>query len=43
MNLNNREIFNIENEKDTEDRNPHVTNQPDPLFSNVENSSGNKH
>ena len=41
-NLKKRENFKIVNEN-SEDRNLHVIHQPDPLFSNVEYSNGNKH
>ena len=37
-----REDFKIEYEKNTEERNLHVIDKSDPLFSNVESSNGNK-
>ena len=42
-NLKVRENFKIEYEKNSEDRNLHVIDLSDPLFSNVEYSNGNKH
>ena len=41
-NLKKREKFKNENDN-SKDRNPHVIDQSDPLFSNVEYSNGNKH
>ena len=42
MNLKVRENFKIKYVKNSEDRNLHVIDLSDPLFSNVESSNGNK-
>jgi hypothetical protein len=43
MNLKVRENYKIEHEKNSEDRNLHVIDISDPLYSNVDYSNGNKH